>query len=199
MTHASHRRTALPRPAQLKVESGPAAGAMCHILDCMVPGDTLDVRGPAGGPVLDFSPGGVLGRPGVTRLAVVVGGSGQAAALQVVRTAVHTQRYDVPLDVVVGAGTPDQLAFLPLLQSLAAEHPGWLTLTPTVDKPTPDWTGRVGIITPDLLADALPPPTEAGAPSPLLVILCGPYAMCQALKKSLAGLGYTPEQVYSYM
>jgi NAD(P)H-flavin reductase len=54
---------------------------------------------------------------------------------------------------------------------------------------------HVGFVTPDLLVAHMFPPADD-----LLIVICGPYPMCQALKsKVLPAAGYTPEMFFCYM
>lgn len=170
----------------LLIRIGP--GEMAQALDALAPGETVEVRGPAGGPVLDFSPGGLLGAPGVTRLAIVVGGCAVGPALQAVRTALVARRFGVPLTIVCGASALEELPFHGALTALAAQHPQWLTLRCTVDAlPATATAGvAVGLIDEALLHSAL----GAGVSDPGLftsalvwgVLLHAPFSRAVARK-----------------
>lgn len=201
----------------LKVDA--SGGAMARHMASLRPGDTLEFRGPLGGIALDLGGGsgsGGLGR--VRRLALVVGGTGVSVALQLLRAAIVAGRDDLPITLLYGAATPAQLAFEPWLRRKARMHPSF-KLAVAVERvsegeggapeshgggggdngdasaPPPAWhPEHVGLIDTAMLRAHMPPPGDD-----LQVIVSGPQRMCQAVRASLAELGYTPGTVYSYM
>jgi NAD(P)H-flavin reductase len=52
----------------------------------------------------------------------------------------------------------------------------------------------VGFINEAFIKAHMHPPSDD-----LLIVICGPYPMCMALKKLLPACGYAPEMFFSYM
>jgi cytochrome-b5 reductase len=52
----------------------------------------------------------------------------------------------------------------------------------------------VGFINEAFIKTHMHPPSDD-----LLIVICGPYPMCMALKKLLPACGYAPEMFFSYM
>ncbi|KAG5193137.1 FAD binding domain-containing protein [Tribonema minus] len=63
-----------------------------------------------------------------------------------------------------------------------------------VHHPEPGWSGETGVISADVLRRHMYPPGPGTK-----IVLCGPFKMCQLLKETLRGLGYTPDMVSSYV
>ena len=102
-------RPEAPGHLDLLVKVDTKGGAMSNYLNALVPGGTLDFRGPLGGIDLDLRPGRDLGR--VKRIGLIAGGTGIAPMLQILRTA-WVYNTDIPIKLLYSAAVPEQLAYL---------------------------------------------------------------------------------------
>ena len=172
---------------------------MTWYFEQMQPGQRLEFSGLHGELGLDFRrlpPAGGDGLGGKRKFGLVAGGTGISPMLGIVRSVLYHGRDDVQVNLCYGSNTPSSFVFLPQLQAAAAVFPQ-LKIALTADKagePEDAYTGRVGFMDAEFLKASLPPPGED-----VLVVLCGPWKMCQVLKGVLADLGYTGDQLYSYM
>lgn len=185
-------RPETPGVMDLLLKVDPSGGAMSHFLDHLRPGDSVDFRGPLGGIALDLAPGADLGR--VRKLGLIAGGTGISPMLQILR-ACFVHGHDVPVRLLYAAPAPDQLAYADWLRRKSRMHPNF-TLSCCVETVSPgaEWLEHRGFINEDVLKAGMFAPSDD-----LQIIICGPPAMCKAVKGQLATLGYPPETVYSYM
>jgi cytochrome-b5 reductase len=157
---------------------------------------------------------------------LIAGGTGIAPMIQILRSALYYNRSEIQIKLLYAAATADQLAYLPILRRKAVLHPNF-AMHCAIEKLVPglSWTEvwpptvchshlvfrlcvmcvrsklikrfvlqHVGFINADLIKSQMFAPAED-----VLIVMCGPYPMCQALKKTLAAVGYTPEMVFCYM
>jgi NAD(P)H-flavin reductase len=153
------------------------AGAITSALTGLGPDDPLWVRGPFGRPW-------DLGLDGQDVL-VAAGGIGLAP----LRSAIHTiladrQRYR-DVTIVVGARSSAGLLY-------AREYERWrdagIDVVTTIDRPEPEWTGRVGFV-PDVVAALDLDPAATAA------LVCGPDVMMRLTARSLVDRGVSAEAV----
>lgn len=164
----------------------------------MQPGQRLEFSGLHGALGLDFRrlPGAADGLGGKRKFGLVAGGTGISPMLGILRSVLYHARDDVQVNLCYGSNTPDSFVFLQQLQAAAQAFPQ-LQIALTADTaggPEQQYTGRVGFMDADFLKAHLPAPAED-----VLVVLCGPWKMCQVLKGVLGDMGYTGDQLYSYM
>ncbi len=155
-------------------------------LDRLVPGDWARLRGPEGGFTLPRTPG---------RLAFLSGGIGITPLRSMLRYVVARQ---LPFDIVLVYGNSNvgDIAFRDELDELAAPQPE-LRPQPRLrveyvlssEEVSPDWTGRRGRITPELVREVIPDYRER------FFYVSGPPRMVVALETQLAELGVSPVQV----
>lgn len=180
----------------LKIDDDAPPGSMTGHMAGMSPGSTLEFSGLHGDLALDFRRlPGADGLAGKRKLALVAGGTGISPMLGIIRSVLYHDRRDLEVTLAYGSNAPNAFAFMPQLQAAAEAFPS-LSIATTVDSAGGDaaYKGRVGYMDAAFLKDALPPPA-----SDVLVVLCGPWKMCQVLKGVLAELGYLGDQLYSYM
>jgi cytochrome-b5 reductase len=63
----------------------------------------------------------------------------------------------------------------------------------SVDRPSEQWKGPSGFITPDLIKTNFPAPAKD-----VLILLCGPPPMIAAMEKHLLALGYTDDMLFKF-
>lgn len=160
-------------------------GAVSHALCQSRVGDLVGVRGPFGSDWLvesasveaDLDPRDTI---------VVAGGIGLAPLRGAVEELVRAnERGGGRVFVLVGAREPSQIVFRADLDSWRARG---AKVSLTVDLATPEWDGRVGLVT-TLLADAGFDATNSRA------MLCGPEVMMRFTARALVDLGMDPEGI----
>jgi NAD(P)H-flavin reductase len=150
------------------------AGNVTRTLAGLEIGQTLGLRGPFGtGWPVDT----LLGQDVV----VVAGGLGLAPLRPLLYYFTKHREQFGSIRVICGARTPDGLLF-------QTEYAGWkqqgLDIQLTVDRPTPDWTGQIGVVT--LLIDRM----NLTRPAATSLVTCGPevmmkYAALSAIKRGI--------------
>ncbi len=158
-------------------------GMVTNALHEMEPGCTLGVRGPFGKgyPVARFEDGEVL---------VVGGGVGLAPLRSLLLHLFAHPEAAARLSIKAGAKSPSELCFRRQYDDWRSK-PG-VDLAVTIDRPSPGWDGRVGLVT-TLLDDLDVDPTSAYAVS------CGPEVMLKFVTWKLLDLGFPAEHIYLSM
>jgi NAD(P)H-flavin reductase len=142
-------------------------------------GDVIGVRGP-------FGIGWDLDRAAGRDVVIVAGGCGLAPLRPLVLAALaEPDRYGSVV-LLVGERTPEHFLFGDELDRWATEPR--LTVTATVDKPNPRWSGRVGVVT-EPLRDLTLRPQDTTA------FLCGPENMIRAAAAALMIKGVAAQDV----
>lgn len=162
-----------------RLDGGEVSG---YLVDDMLPGDELEVRGPIGGwfnwSVADGGP-----------LLLVAGGSGIVPLMAMLR---HWRRRGsaIPARLLVSVRSLDGLFYADELQALAACGDGF-ELTVTLTRAAPDgWAGPTGRLDRALLARVAWPPASGAR-----AFVCGPTSLVEAAATLLVELGYPPERV----
>ena len=160
-----------------------AAGKVTAELREVNVGDTLGFRGPYGNwfPVDDW-----LGKD----LVFIAGGIGLAPVRCVVWNVLDRRAEFGAVTIVYGARSVGDLVYKRELEEWAARDD--VTLVTTVDPggDTPDWTGKVGFVTP-IVEEAAPSAQNAVA------VLCGPPIVVKLTLPVLETLGFASDAVYT--
>ncbi len=158
-------------------------GAVSHALCATTIGDLVGVRGPFG---TDWGIALPDAEPDPRDTVVVAGGIGLAPLRGAIEELVAARaRGGGRVFVLVGAREPAQLIFNEDAARWARE--GVVVLT-TVDRGTPEWRGRVGLVT-TLLEDAGVDPANCRA------LMCGPEIMMRFTARALGDLGVDPDAI----
>lgn len=153
-------------------------GGVTHVLLRSDVGDVLEVRGPygTGWDVEDGRDGDVL---------VVAGGIGLAPLRPAILAALADRPRYRGVSVLYGARSPGDRLY-------PDEADAWRErgahVESIVDHGTPDWPGRVGLVT-TLLPGAVPDPAST------LALVCGPEVMIRHVARGLADLGVPAERI----
>jgi NAD(P)H-flavin reductase len=159
-------------------------GAVSHAICRNNVGDLVGVRGPFGSEWL-VRRDDVAGNDDRDTV-IVAGGIGLAPLRGAVEELVRArQGGGGRVFVLVGAREPSQIVFTTDLDSWRARGAEVLV---SVDRGTPAWAGRVGLVT-SLLADAGFDPEHSRA------MLCGPEIMMRFTARALVDLGMNPEGI----
>ncbi|MFF3518345.1 FAD/NAD(P)-binding protein [Streptomyces sp. NPDC002573] len=153
-----------------------AVGAVSRALCGLQTGSSVGVRGPFG---TSWDVTAARGRD----VLVVAGGIGLAPLRPLIHAVLDEGHAYGRLNVLAGARTPDDLLY-------QDEVPAWRRpfSAVTVDRPTGDWTGRVGVVT-TLLDEAQFTPAVTTA------FVCGPEVMIRATARELIHRGVRPDRV----
>ncbi|MEU3250694.1 FAD/NAD(P)-binding protein [Streptomyces sp. NPDC006997] len=155
---------------------GAVSAALCGVR----PGDLIGLRGP-------FGTGWDLRRARGQDVLVVAGGIGLAPLRPLLTAALATPRDFGRLNLLVGARTAHDLPYARQLRGwTAARSP--LRCAVTVDRPSPGWPARVGVVT-ELLGEARFTPGNTTA------YVCGPEVMIRVTARALCGLGMPADRI----
>ena len=150
-----------------------------YLVDDMVPGDALELRGPIGGWfVWDVADGGPL--------LLVGGGSGVVPLMAMLR---HRRAAGaaVPARLLLSARTVEDILYADELHALGAgDHGPEVTITLTRGAP-PGWSGYDSRVDRELLAAVGWPPPQRPR-----VYVCGPTAFVEEVAADLVALGHDP-------
>ncbi|MER7466375.1 FAD/NAD(P)-binding protein [Streptomyces sp. NPDC097981] len=153
-----------------------AVGAVSRALYALQPGAPVGVRGPFG---TGWDTAAAHGRD----VLVIAGGIGLAPLRPLIHTVLAEPDAYGRLNVLAGARTPGDLLY-------PDEVPGWRRpfAAVTVDLPSDDWTGRVGVVT-ALIGEA------RFAPENTTAFVCGPEVMIRATARALVHRGVHPARI----
>lgn len=175
----------MPDGSEMIWEDG---GKMSRFLDAKLPGDYLDVSGPVG--VHEYIGLGCFKVPGrvleTKHICMMAGGVGVTPILQIVQAALRNPKDKTTLTLLYANKTYNDILAREMLLQIERDSNGRFKVHYTLDFPPPEWQGRRGFITAEMIQDVFVPPSE----SPL-VVMCGPPPMIDfACKKNLEKLGY---------
>jgi NAD(P)H-flavin reductase len=166
-------------PAGRLLHTVRSVGAVSASLCRARTGEVIGVRGPFGtGWGLDD----VKGRD----LVLIAGGVGLAPLRPALDLALAERHRFERLVLLVGARSPEELIFAKELERLQRRPD--IQVRVTVDRATPTWGGRVGVVT-QLLPEA------AFNPASGLALVCGPEVMMRFTAAALLARGLRPDQI----
>ncbi len=153
-----------------------------YLHDVVVPGDTLEVRGPIGGYfVWDVALGGPL--------LLVGGGSGVVPLMAMLRHRA-AQSSTVPTRLLYSIRSADEIIYRAELDELARTSPGLEVVLTFTRLPPPGWDGYRRRVDPAMLSDVVKP-LGAGP----LAYVCGPTLLVEAVSGALVAMGLPPDRV----
>lgn len=164
---------------ELAVDRLPTGEVSPYLVDELLPGDRLEVRGPLGG--------WFVWTPAVTDPVQLIGGGSGIVPLMAMIRSHAASGSDSPFRLLYSVRSPDDAFFR---SQLDAPTPGldisWLyTRRPPAGWPRP--AGRIGLA--DLEASAFP-----ASISPA-VFVCGPTGFVETVATALVALGHDPQRV----
>ncbi|KAI1323027.1 hypothetical protein F5Y16DRAFT_384958 [Xylariaceae sp. FL0255] len=129
------------------------------------------------------------------RIGMLAGGSGITPMYQVIRAICEDERDLTDVSLIYANRSEADILLREELETLARRYPQNLKVHYMLDQPPAEgWTGGVGYVTRDVLAERFP-----AADAESKVMLCGPPGMVIAAKKSLASLGFEQPGAMSKM
>lgn len=154
-------------------------GMVSSALHTLKAGDEITIRGPYGnGFPLEFFEG--------KDIVMVSGGCGIPPIASLIEYLIKKREKFGRLYLLYGAATPNDVL---IKDKVKQWEKAGLRIFLTVDKPTPDWQGYVGLVT-ELIKEIKINPLDA------VSAMCGPGPMTAAVEKILRPLGIADRRVF---
>ena len=151
-------------------------GSVTAAMHQLKPGDRFGVRGPYGN---GFPMKAYAGR----NLIIVAGGIGLIPLRSVIQYALHHRAEYQQIQVFCGARTPQDLMYRDLLNTWE-KNPGFECYV-TVDRPTADWNGNIGVV-----GSLFKKPGVRMPVANTTVFICGPPVMFRFVLADLKSMGF---------
>ena len=151
-----------------------------HLLDHVSIGDRLESSGPSG--VFHFNP--ILHHK---KMVCIAGGSGITPFMSMIREIVECG-LDRQIYLFYGNQTLDDVIFHEALIRISEKFEN-IHYVPVVESPPPDYSGKTGYITADLIKSSMGDTTEAS------FFVCGPQAMYDFCLPEIEKLGVRQERI----
>jgi len=163
-------------------------------------GDTLDFKGPM--PKFEYKPNSKK------QIGMIAGGSGITPMLQMTEKILDNPNDKTEVTLVFANVADEDILLRERFDELARYHKksGKFKVHYVLEKPPSNWSGSTGYVTPDIIKQYLPPPSDSN-----LILVCGPPPMMAAisgnkapdysqgkLEGHLARLCYNSSQVFKY-
>lgn len=160
-----------------------AVGGVTHNLQSLKVGDLVGVRGPYGRswPMEQASGQDVL---------IIAGGLGLAPLRPVIYQILDQRNRYGKVTLLYGGRSPEELLFTDELQKWTSAPDFNISLT--VDKPSFNWSGHVGVV-PSLIANTQLDPQKTVA------MICGPEVMMRFSVRPLLKLGLSTQKIFISM
>jgi ferredoxin-NADP reductase len=165
----------------ITVERVPDGEVSPFLIDVVIPGDMIEVRGPIGGYFV-WEPGD--GRP----VFLVGGGSGVIPLMAMVRSHVAS-RSSEPMHLLVSARTHESVIYRHELERMQSDTTLGVTITLTRAQPD-GWAGFSRRVDEAMLREVSFPPDSDG-----LSFVCGPTGFVESVASMMVGLGHAPETI----
>ncbi|CCH41574.1 NADH-cytochrome b5 reductase 1 [Wickerhamomyces ciferrii] len=160
----------------LLIKSYPTGNISKYIAELSI-GDSIDVRGPKG--FFEYVPNQV------THFGMVAGGTGITPMYQIINAIINNPADKTQVQLIYGNQTEADILLKKELDDIVAKHPQ-IKVHYMLDRPSDNWTGGVGFVTPEILEQYTPKVTPKTQ-----LLLCGPPPMVNSIKKAAVNLGYT--------
>jgi cytochrome-b5 reductase len=152
-------------------------GQMTKHLEQMNIGDTIEIRGPKGAMQYTASYANHIG--------MIAGGTGITPMYQLIRAICDDKTDTTKMSLLYANNTEEDILLRKELDDFARENPHKFSVQYVLSQAGEDWTGHRGFVSQDLIQTYLAPADEDNK-----MLLCGPPPMINAMKKTLAGLGW---------
>ncbi|PBP21667.1 NADH-cytochrome b5 reductase [Diplocarpon rosae] len=175
-------------------------GVMSGHMHEMVPGQTLDFKGPI--PKYPYTANKH------NHVAMIAGGTGITPMYQIARAIFNNPDDKTKVTLVFANVTEEDILLKKELAQLENTYPQRFRAFYVLDKPAKGWSGSTGYITKELLKTVLPEPKEEN----IKIFVCGPPPLYKAISGAkvspsnqgeldgsiLEQLGYNKDQVYKF-
>ena len=138
------------------------------------------------------------------KIGMLVGGTGITPMIQALHAVLGTEGDSTAVSMLYGSQKSTNILATEVLDEWSSAFPGRLDVTHVLsaEPEGSSWTGPKGFITPELIAEKLPGPSEdclifVCGPPPMYDALCGPRGEAE-LSGALKDMGYAAEQVIKF-
>ncbi|KAJ3539612.1 hypothetical protein NM208_g5420 [Fusarium decemcellulare] len=161
-------------------------GNISRHMGALVPGQTIQVRGPKG--FFVYTPNMVR------HFGMIAGGTGITPMLQIINAITRGRAGGgdmTEVDLIFANVNSEDILLKEKLEALAKDDAG-IRIHYVLNNPPAAWTGGVGFVTAEMITKWLPKPEND-----VKILLCGPPPMVSAMKKITESLGYDKAQPVS--
>jgi nitrate reductase (NAD(P)H) len=172
-------------------------GTMSNILDCLRPGEEIEVKGPSG-EIRYMGQGRFLvddREYHFRNVSLVLAGSGITPGYQLISHILRAKDQGMEEDktnikVIDANKTEADILLRDELDRFAEDHPGQFKITHILSHPKENWKGEKGHVSKDILQKYMFGPEKGN-----LALLCGPPTMIQkAVLPALQEIGYKEDE-----
>jgi ferredoxin-NADP reductase len=153
-----------------------------YLVDELLVGDRLELRGPIGGYF-------VWRADGIQPLLLAGGGSGIVPLMAMLRTRIVAGD-EVPIRMLVSARAPDELIYGEELEKVERDNPGVEIIRTFTRRQPPGWTGYARRVDRAMLADVAWPRDRSPR-----TFVCGPTGFVETVARSLVDMGHLPDSI----
>jgi len=147
-------------------------------------GDKVRIKGPKG----QFMYTPTLSRA----IGMIAGGTGITPMLQIIRAALKNPADRTQLSLIYANVNPEDILLKQELDQLAQSYPNRFKVYYVLNNPPAGWTGGVGFVSKEQIAEHLPPTDDD-----IKILMCGPPPMMNAMKKHLDELKFPAPRTVS--
>lgn len=172
-------------------------GTMSNILDCLTPGEEIEIKGPTG--EIKYTGHGKFmiddKEHWFRNISLVLGGSGITPGYQLISRILRAKRQGQAEDktnikVIDANKTENDILLRNELDAYARDNPGQFSITHVISRPSDTWKGEKGHVTEDIVQKCCFGPGEEN-----VALLCGPPTMIQkAVLPALRNMGYEEDK-----
>lgn len=159
----------------LLIKDYPQGNISKHIAELKI-GESIKVKGPKG--FYEYAPNTS------SHIVMVAGGTGITPMYQIINAIVDTPEDKTAVTLLYGNQTEADILLKAELDQIAKANPN-IKIHYFLDRPSENWAGRSGYITPDVLKELLPEVTPSTG-----LLICGPPPMNNSVKKAAVELGF---------
>ncbi len=182
----------------------PNGGFMSQKVDKLELGDTFKFKGPNGRLTYmgngEFnikqlkSQGGDLVTKNFKNIGMIAGGSGITPMIPIIRSILGNKSDMTQISLLFANKKEEDIILRDKLENRHEEFSHQYKYFYTVDNPSENWNGFTGYISPEMITETMPPPSDD-----TLILLCGPPKMIsEAVKPGLEVLNYSQENIFTF-
>lgn len=152
-------------------------GLMTKHLEQMEIGDTIEIRGPKGAMKYSTSYAKHIG--------MIAGGTGITPMYQLIRAICDDEADTTKISLLYANNTEGDILLRQELNAFAKKYPEKFQVQYVLSQASETWQGHRGFVSQDLIRRYMAPANESNK-----ALLCGPPPMINAMKRTLAGMGW---------
>ncbi|KAL4934225.1 uncharacterized protein BDV17DRAFT_285949 [Aspergillus undulatus] len=152
-------------------------GVLTNHLAQMQVGQTIEMRGPKG--AMKYS------RQYAPRIGMIAGGTGITPMYQLIRAICEDEGDTTQVSLLYANNTEADILLREELEGFAKRFPQKFKMWYVLSKADETWKGYRGFVSGEMIAEHIGP-----AAADVKVLLCGPPPMINAMKRTLAGMGW---------